>query len=82
MSPPPGIRHGTRIEKVLEALVALDKPLITVEEARAVASCHVQTPAQVIGIMSHLREQAYLRRVVQVTNRARRRFGLPEILEL
>ena len=74
------MRQGTMLYRAVEALVAQDKPELHLTEVRAVVRPLVADEQQVQTMMRELVKAGYVKKVVHITNRARRVFGRPELL--
>ena len=71
------MRQGTMLYRAVEALVAQDKPELHLTEVRAVVRPLVADEQQVQTMMRELVKAGYVKKVVHITNRARRVFGRP-----
>ena len=74
------MRHGTMLYRVVEALVAQDSAELHLKEVRAIVRPLVADEQQTQTVMRELVKAGYVKKVVHITNRARRVFGRPEVL--
>jgi len=73
------MRQDSLIGKAVKTLVDLDKTDLTKDDVKTALRPLVQDDLQMSKVLTRMHHHGYLRKVEQVTNRARRNFGRKEV---
>lgn len=73
------MRQNSLIGKAVKVLVDLDKPTLSSSDVKDAILPLMHDEQQCAKVLTRMHHHGYLRKVEQVTNRARRSFGLKEV---